>query len=75
MAQAVIQWANDWDRPVVVDTHPGGNGPGDGAKAAAHLTVSPSTLGNKQLEALSGFALAHQGYNLLSTPNEFVAQA
>lgn len=75
MSQALIQWAGDWNRPVVVDTHPGGNGPGDGAKAAAHLTVSPSTLGNKQLEALSGFALAHEGYNLLLTPNEFVDQA
>lgn len=75
MAKSLIQWTNEWNRPVVVDTHPGGNGPGDGAKAAAHLTLSPSTLGNKQLEALNGFVQAHAGYNLMITPNEFVDQA
>lgn len=75
MSQALIQWATGWGRPVVVDTHPGGNAPGDGAKEAAHLTISPTTLGNKQLEALNGFCVTHEGYNLLIAPNEYVDKA
>ncbi|MBN9748629.1 ParA family protein [Amycolatopsis sp. A1MSW2902] len=74
MCKALIQWAADWDRPVVVDTHPGGNAPADGAKAAAHLTVTPTTLGLKQMEALNGFAENHDGYNLMIAPNEIVYQ-
>lgn len=75
MSQALIQWAAEWGRPVVVDTHPGGNAPGDGAKAAAHLTVTPTTLGMKQLEALNGFCATHEGYNMMVTPNEYVDKA
>lgn len=75
MSKALIQWAAEWDRPVVADTHPGGNPPGDGAKAAAHLTLTPTTLGMKQLDALNGFSSTHDGYNMLITPNEYTNHA
>lgn len=74
-AKALLQWSAEWKRPLVIDTHPGANGPADGAKAVAHLTISPTTLGMRQMDALNGFVRQHAGYNLMITPNEFVDKA
>lgn len=52
---ALLAWAADWGRPVVVDTHPGENDLTAAALAAATLVVTPVPLEVKPIEALDGW--------------------
>lgn len=69
MAQALVAWAQTWDRPVVVDTHPGGGYAANGAAEAAHLVASPCPLAEKDLAALDGWCQVMDGYPLFLVPN------
>lgn len=69
MAVQLEKWTSVWDRPVVVDTHPGGNELTYGAMAAAHLTLVPTLLEEKPLEALEGMLNELADYPLLVVPS------
>lgn len=66
---ALVRWAMEWQRPVVVDTHPGGCDATFAAIGAADLLVVPVELETRALEALSGLLRDLTGYNLLLIPN------
>ena len=65
----VEQWSAEWQRPVVIDTHPGGGDSTYGAVAAAHVIVAPVVLEQRPLEALEGMADELRSYPLLIVPN------
>lgn len=67
------QWA--WERPVVVDTHPGTGALSDGAIAAAQCVVVPVVLGGMELSALDGFLRLRSDFPLLLAPNRFAGRA
>ncbi|NUT54205.1 MAG: ParA family protein [Saccharothrix sp.] len=69
MTEALTQWAEHWQRPVVVDTHPGGGEAANGAAAAAHAVLSPVPLRQKELDAFAGWAGLMDGYPLIVVPN------
>lgn len=70
MKDALIRWATDWKRPVVVDTHPGGGAESTrGAMAAADLVVMPVILGTAELNALEEDLANFDGFPLLLVPN------
>jgi cellulose biosynthesis protein BcsQ len=57
LAQALVahrlrSWAEAWNQPVVIDTHPGFNGLTTAAIEAADLLVVPLLLREKELNAL-----------------------
>jgi chromosome partitioning protein len=54
VAQTLRGWAAEWNRPVVVDTHPGVSPLTYGAMAAADLVVVPVPLRRRDLTALEG---------------------
>lgn len=69
MADALLQWAGEWDRDfVVVDTHGGGSTSGDGAIAAASLVVVPVPLKTKDLNATEGMVREMPDYPLVIVP-------
>ena len=69
LAPMLIQWAKEWDRPVVCDTHPGGSPATLGACAAADVVIVPVVLGTRELNALEQ-TLAELGeYPLVLVPN------
>jgi chromosome partitioning protein len=67
---AIERWAKEWERPVVVDTHPGGMAATRGAAAAANVVVSPTVLATKELEALEGMLAEMPDYPLVIVPNK-----
>jgi chromosome partitioning protein len=70
MRDALIQWAHDWDRAVVVDTHPGGNDAMFGAVGAADSILCLTTLATRPLNALNGMMKELGSYPLMVIPNE-----
>lgn len=70
MRDALIQWARDWDRPIVVDTHPGGNDAMFGAVAAADSILCLTTLETRPLSALNGMMKELGSYPVMVIPNE-----
>ncbi|MHB8323649.1 MAG: ParA family protein [Candidatus Dormibacteria bacterium] len=68
-------WAVEWERPVVVDTHPGTGALSDGAIAAAQCVVVPVVLGGMELAALDGFLRVRSDFPLLLAPNRFAGRA
>lgn len=69
VADCLTAWASAWDRPVVVDTHPGANPLTDGAMQAADLVVVPVVLAERELDALEGMLRDFAQYRLLLAPN------
>ncbi|WP_396900313.1 ParA family protein [Mycolicibacterium sp.] len=69
----IEQWSAEWQRPVVIDTHPGGGDSTYGAVAAAHVIVAPVVLEVRALEALEGMADELRSYPLLIVPNVVAA--
>lgn len=63
------KWAAHYDRPLLVDTHPGGCPLTYGALAAASVVVVPGVLAVKELEALEGMCRELRDYPLLIIPN------
>jgi chromosome partitioning protein len=74
MADMIIKWSSQWakemDRPVVVDTHPGGNPSTLGAIAAANLVLTPAVLGEREMLALEDMLRELKSYPLLIVPNK-----
>ncbi len=64
VVERLTTWAAIWDRPVVVDTHPGTGALSDGAMAAADIIAIPLVLGRRELEALGGFLRRMRGTEL-----------
>lgn len=69
-ADRLESWAAHWGRPIVVDTHPGGNATTFGALAAARCVVSPVVLATRELEATDGMVRELPDYPLLLIPNK-----
>lgn len=67
--KALVQWATEWQRPVVVDTHPGGGPVANDACAEAHVILVPAPLKEKELGALDGWCVLMDGYPLMLVPN------
>ncbi len=74
MATALEQWSSSIERPLVVDTHPGGVSSTLGAVAAAHVIVVPINLETRAMRAAEDMANELQGgYPLLFVPNRIEA--
>lgn len=70
IADLLVKWAIEWDRPyVVIDTHPGSGKAGRGALAPANVVVIPAVLKTKELNALEVALGEYQDYPLLVVPN------
>jgi chromosome partitioning protein len=54
LADCLVAWAAAWERPIVVDTHPGASPLTDGAITAADVVLVPAVLGPRELNALEG---------------------
>ena len=70
MASHLERWAKEWDRPVVVDTHPGAAHAAFGAMAVAQVVVVPVILATKELLAVQGMLDEFVDYPLLLVPNK-----
>ncbi len=69
VAECLASWTKEWDRPVVVDTHPGANQLTDGAMQVADLVVVPVILAAREMDALAGMLEDFVAYRLLLAPN------
>lgn len=69
IGDCLVSWAKAWQRPVVVDTHPGANALTDGAMQVADLVVVPVILAAREMDALEGMLRDLGDYRLLLVPN------
>lgn len=70
MADLLETWAAEWERDLVIDTHPGGSTPSTlGAMAAADRTLVPTELQEKSMQALEGMLDQVPDYPLMIVPN------
>lgn len=70
------EWAEAWDRPVVIDTHPGAVPLTDAAWAAADVVVVPVGIGWPELRALEGLLAERAGaFSLILAPNRVRSRA
>jgi chromosome partitioning protein len=70
LAEHLSRWAQEWQRPVIVDTHPGGSDSSFGALAAADVVLHPVELATRVLDALEATLEEIEQYPLLLIPNE-----
>ena len=70
LASTLEKWAREWDRPIVVDTHPGGTTTTFGALSASSLALVPTVLATKELDALEGLLIELRDYPLMLAPNK-----
>jgi len=68
IADCLSAWADEWQRPVIIDTHPGANTLTDGAMEVADLVVVPVLLGAREMDALEGMLTDFASYRLLLAP-------
>lgn len=68
VADCLTAWAGQWQRPVIVDTHPGANPLTDGAMEVADLVVVPVLLGAREMDALEGMLADFKAYRLVLAP-------
>lgn len=69
LADRLSEWAAQWNRRVVCDTHPGGGDTTFGAMAVSRRVVVPVTFGTKELDALEGMLQEVPDYPLILVPN------
>jgi len=69
-ATALVKWAEALERPLVVDTHPGGGPVANDACAEAHAILAPVPLAEKDLDSLEGWCEAMAGYPLMLVPSK-----
>lgn len=69
VTEALLSWAREWQRPVLVDTHPGGCESTYGAVNAARVIVVPVELTKECLNATEGMVEELTSHPLLLTPN------
>lgn len=70
MQDALRRWAGELDRLLVVDCHPGDGDAAYGAIAAADSVLTPTLLGQREMDALSGWCEKFDGYPLFVVPNQ-----
>ena len=70
LADQLSRWAVDLNRPLVVDTHPGGSDSTFGALGAADVVVHPIALATRELDALEETLAELEQYPILLIPNE-----
>lgn len=52
MAEALLKWGSEWDKPwVVIDTHPGASPHAHGALSIANVVIAPTPLRTSDLDA------------------------
>jgi chromosome partitioning protein len=73
MAELLLHWTKEWNRPVVIDTHPGGSSSTIGAAEAADLIVMPVILGTGELDAVEESLDELGAFPLLLVPNKVSA--
>ncbi len=64
-----------WERPAILDTHPGTGALADAAVVASGLTVVPVVLDVLGIDALGGFLRRHANSSLLVVPNRVAGRA
>lgn len=70
IADALERWATAWERPVVVDTHPGRHWTTDGATKVADVIVVPVPPGRQELGATEAMLRQLPGFPLMLVPNK-----
>ena len=76
LAAMLAQWSAEWNRPIVIDTHPGLGPISDAAMAASTLVAVPMVLGARELDGLHGFLqLRGGGFPIVLIPNKDRASA
>ncbi|MGW2724879.1 hypothetical protein [Streptomyces sp. NPDC001492] len=73
VTETLLSWAREWQRPIVVDTHPGGCELTYGAVNGANVVVVPAVLVKESLNALEGMVDELTNHPLLITPNKVAA--
>lgn len=63
------QWTEDWQRDVVIDTHPGASVPAYGALSVSHVVCVPVPLKTKDLAATDRMIRDMLDYPLVLVPN------
>lgn len=69
LSNQITRWAGEWQRPIVIDTHPGGSDSTYAAVGSAHVVLTPVLLENRPLNALESMAEELRTYPLLIIPN------
>jgi chromosome partitioning protein len=64
------RWSGEWQRPVLVDTHPGGHPMAYGAMRVSRVIVVPTLLEHQSLMALEGQLDEMREYNILIIPTK-----
>jgi chromosome partitioning protein len=76
MTEMLSKWTTEWNRPIVIDTHPGLGPISDAAMAASTLVGVPMVLGARELDGLHGFLqLRGGGFPIVLIPNKDRASA
>jgi chromosome partitioning protein len=65
----IERWSAEWQRPIVLDTHPGGGESAYAAIGVAHVILVPVLLENRPLEALEGMVEELRGYPIMIVPS------
>jgi chromosome partitioning protein len=65
----IERWSAEWQRPIVLDTHPGGEEAAYAAIGVAHVILVPVLLENRPLEALEGTVEELRGYPIMVVPS------
>jgi chromosome partitioning protein len=68
IADYLEAWAVAWERPVVIDTHPGAHATTDGAVQVADLLIVPVPIGQREMAATRSMLRDHQGFPILLVP-------
>ncbi|MFD4268139.1 ParA family protein [Rhodococcus sp. NPDC058481] len=69
MAQALLQWADDWKTDwIVVDTHPGATPHGHGALSVANVVIAPTPLRTSDLDATEQLVNEMSDYPVVIVP-------
>lgn len=69
LGRLVARWADEWGRPVVVDTHPGSSPAAIGAMSVSHAVCVPVPLATKELAGTARMIRQMADYPLILVPN------
>lgn len=68
LAEALVTWAGDLERDLLIDTHPGGSDSVYGAMMAADVIFVPIMYATEDLNALEGFLEEASAYPIILIP-------
>lgn len=68
IAESLESWAQEWQRPVIIDTHPGAHPTTDGAVQVADLLIVPVPVGRRERGATNSMIRDHADYPILLVP-------